>query len=430
LIVEQVSGEPWAEYIENHILEPLGMFHTTMRQPLPEHLAHYMSAGYTFERGKFKREIFEFVPAAPAGSASASASDMLRLVQMFLNEGEENGARILSPELAREMREILFRPVKDNNGLMHGFYETTSHGQFMIGHGGDTLWFHSELILMPDANVGWFISTNTATGPQVRAAFHKGFLDRYFPAPGAQAGGSESAGFDKTDLARLTGTYGALRYAHDDLTKLIRLAGGIEIARSAEDELMLVAGSDVTYFEEIAPLTFKAVDGEGRISFEMGEDGIATHLYLSAAPVVAFERLSGDASLTLHRLILTVSGLVFAWILVVWTIQQFTRRWVLPAGVARFRIAAFAMAVSVVAFVMGLLMVVGGPNDVVFGFGPEAGFVFLIPYVTMTLSVFTLLLYLPVIREQSIGFVSRVGYGLVAVTGIAFTWFLTYWQLL
>jgi len=38
-IVQRVSGEPFDDYIEHHILGPLGMQHSTFRQPLPDNLS-------------------------------------------------------------------------------------------------------------------------------------------------------------------------------------------------------------------------------------------------------------------------------------------------------------------------------------------------------------------------------------------------------
>ncbi len=45
-IVQRVSGEPYARYIENHILRPLGMAHSTFDQPLPERFKGQAALGY------------------------------------------------------------------------------------------------------------------------------------------------------------------------------------------------------------------------------------------------------------------------------------------------------------------------------------------------------------------------------------------------
>ena len=46
-----------------------------------------MSKGYKFEKGEFKEQPFEYVPAAPAGSMGASAGDMARFMIAHLQNG-------------------------------------------------------------------------------------------------------------------------------------------------------------------------------------------------------------------------------------------------------------------------------------------------------------------------------------------------------
>ncbi|MFY9558018.1 MAG: serine hydrolase domain-containing protein [Blastocatellia bacterium] len=45
-IVERVSGQPFEEYVDEHIFRPLGMQHSTYVQPLPDSLKPLMSNGY------------------------------------------------------------------------------------------------------------------------------------------------------------------------------------------------------------------------------------------------------------------------------------------------------------------------------------------------------------------------------------------------
>ena len=64
-----------------------------------------------------------------------------------------------------------------------GFYEESRNGHRIIGHGGDTNWFHSDLHLIPDANVGFFVSYNSGGNGKGsgRTLLWEQFLDRYFP---------------------------------------------------------------------------------------------------------------------------------------------------------------------------------------------------------------------------------------------------------
>ena len=60
-IVERISGMPFSEYIEKYIFSPLGMAHSSFRQPLPANLAPGMSNGYNYYQGQYLKAGFEYV---------------------------------------------------------------------------------------------------------------------------------------------------------------------------------------------------------------------------------------------------------------------------------------------------------------------------------------------------------------------------------
>ncbi len=66
-VVQRVSGMPLDDYIEKHVLTPLGMTQTTTRQPLPSRLQADMSDGYAWAGGSYKSQKFEIVEPMPAG---------------------------------------------------------------------------------------------------------------------------------------------------------------------------------------------------------------------------------------------------------------------------------------------------------------------------------------------------------------------------
>ena len=67
-----------------------------------------------------------------------------------------------------------------------GFYEMNRNGLRIIGHGGDILFFHSDLFLIPERKVGLFVSMNSggngAASFWIRDHLAHAFVDRYFPA--------------------------------------------------------------------------------------------------------------------------------------------------------------------------------------------------------------------------------------------------------
>jgi len=189
-IVERSSGEPFEKYIAAHILAPVRMEHSTFAQPLPPSLEATMSQGYLAATQGAKN--FEFVQAAPAGALSTTGVDMTRFMLAFLADGTLDGATILKPETVRTMEAHQFELHPALRALGFILMEYSSTGQRIVGHAGDTIYFHSDMIMMPEARVGLFISYNSAgsrfgggRGEVIRA-----FLNRYFPDPAAALPGS------------------------------------------------------------------------------------------------------------------------------------------------------------------------------------------------------------------------------------------------
>src|SRR5215218_7343391 len=71
-IVARVSGEPYDQYVQEHILNPLGMVHTTAQSPMPPDMRTHSSVGYTYEVGAFQ----VFPTASDMGQPALEYSDM------------------------------------------------------------------------------------------------------------------------------------------------------------------------------------------------------------------------------------------------------------------------------------------------------------------------------------------------------------------
>src|SRR5215204_4549329 len=118
-IVARVSGEPYDRYVQEHILNPLGMAHTTAQSPTPPDIRAQASEGYTYEDGAFKAfpDYSDMgQPAmAPAGGIQSSATDMARFMIAQLQDGRHGdadaaGGRILDESTLRQMHSTLYTP--------------------------------------------------------------------------------------------------------------------------------------------------------------------------------------------------------------------------------------------------------------------------------------------------------------------------------
>ena len=203
-IVERVSGQNFNDYVEEHIFKPLDMNNSTFHQPLPDALKTSMSNGYMLGSGDPKP--FELIQGAPAGSLSASATDMTHFMIMHLQNGRYGNVQVLKPETAMQMHARQEGWPKAMNAMCLGFYEQSQNGYRIIGHEGNTVLFHSNLFLILDANTGLFISYNSAGQSTLdpRGILFDKFMDRYFPETSSQEPEQPTAAHD---VQSVIGTY-------------------------------------------------------------------------------------------------------------------------------------------------------------------------------------------------------------------------------
>ena len=304
-LVERVTGLSWEKYVERNILTTLGMEFATVAQPLPDHLASHMSTGYSNTQYGFEAEEFETIEGqAPAGAASASAEAMARFMIALLQRGELDGARILQPETVEQM--FTRRHGHDDrvNGFGLGFYEKSAHGVRIVGHGGDTEWFHSDLFLMPEENVGVFVSYNTASGGQLSGGFLYRFLEHYYPVENRPM----PVGLSEAELAEYAGPYRTSRSSYTTIEKFLGLMVWPAIGVHGGDGLTLWGSK----YLPIGADEFILKDGDIRIVFDRDAEGAVTHAYVSGMPMTTFERLGALSSPSLHRTLLIVALIAFA----------------------------------------------------------------------------------------------------------------------
>ncbi|MBS0393360.1 MAG: beta-lactamase family protein [Proteobacteria bacterium] len=266
-IVERVSGEPFEKYIENHIYKPLGMDNSTFEQPLPARLEAQMSKGYA-DASK-PAEPFEYVSMPPAGSMSGTGDDMAKFMIAHLEEGRLGDARILKPETAHLMHDTRTAIMAPLNGIELGFYDQDINGHRVIAHGGDTQFFHSNLLLFLNDHVGLYISMNSmgVPGASVRQMLFEQFADRYFPATPHDGRVDDKTAAEH--LAMAAGHYVSMRGSFDNFLAVAGLFGQLKVIPNADGTLsipMLMGPAGVPKkYREIAPFVWREVGGHDRV---------------------------------------------------------------------------------------------------------------------------------------------------------------------
>jgi CubicO group peptidase (beta-lactamase class C family) len=277
-IVARVSGEPYDQYIQEHILNPLGMVHTTAYSPMPPDIRAHTSVGYTYEDGAF--QVFPHYlgqPAlVPAGEVHASATDIARFMIAHLQDGRYSAsniaeARILKETTAQQMHSTLYTPDPRILGTAYGFFDFSDDGQRTIGHSGESAPFYTLLLLLPDQDLGVFVAYNSEGGSDLilqHLGFQRAFFDHYYPTPAVKpiqppADFAQRAG-------RFDGTYrtmGSALGSYTTFEKVGVLFGAVEISDSGDGTLLFSTPWFERRFVEVEPLYFRQVDGPFHILF-------------------------------------------------------------------------------------------------------------------------------------------------------------------
>ena len=282
-IVQRVSAEPFDEYIERHILRPLGMARSTFRQPLPQAWEPDMAQGYELASGPTLYQ--KLIGPAPAGSLTATGADMGRFMIAHL-QAQSTGGGLMQPQTAQLMYRTVRQVLPPLDGIALGFLHSTRNGQRIIWHGGDLPGFHSDMNLFLDQGVGLYISYNSDgkgdASLNIRMALLKQFMDRYFPQPLPDEATAPTALAHARELAA-AGPYEASRRSDSNFFALAGLLGQLDIEVGADATISLpeFAGFDgqPKRWREVGEYLWREVGGRQRLSARI-ENGTVQFLSL------------------------------------------------------------------------------------------------------------------------------------------------------
>jgi len=443
-IVARVSGQAYDQYIQEHILDPLGMVHTTAAQsPRPADISAHESVGYTYVDGAFQvfPDYLGQLAIVPGGGMQASATDMARFMIAHLQDGRYSDAnipeaRILKETTAQQMRSTLYTPDPRLLGTAYGFFDFSDNGQRTIGHSGDAPPMNSLLLLLPDQNLGVFVVYNSEGGGELtnqHLGFQRAFFDHYYPAPAADpiqppADFAERAG-------RFVGSYRLTRGSYTTLEKVTGLMGAaVEISDSGDGALLFTTPWGEWRFVEVGPLYFRQADGQFAMVFREDDRGRITHMFANVTPMFAFEKLNWYETPSFNMALLLGCVLIFLSMIPVGLIGLIRNRRLSGDRKPAPRGARVAHWIILGICVLNLLFVVGtvqwGNPAPLFGVSLIYKIVLGLGVLAAVLTVGALVYTVLVWKNSYWGIAARVYYSLVTVAAVAFVWFLNYWNLL
>lgn len=304
-IVARVSGQDYETYVEQNILKPLGMTHTTFReqyapreglpQPMPAELAAHMAQNIESVQGAWQTVPHEhIVSMAPAGSAVSTAADMARYMLALLDSQQLETAGVLKAATFAQLREPSLQSAPGMPAIHHGFFNSPLGigerlGFDNLSHAGATLHFRSFLVVTGDlgeqGNIGIFVTANSGPGERLIIALPEQILAKYFrPWPQAEPEMEKDAAKRSQEYA---GQYRATRRSYTQFEKIISV-GAVPIVATQDGALTIRLGGPELRLVEAGKDLFRQVNGDVTIAFLRDERGVVESV---VTPSGEFERV-------------------------------------------------------------------------------------------------------------------------------------------
>lgn len=152
-VLESQSGQPFAQYLRQAVLLPMGLRHSGFApSPLIEQkLAHAVMWGY--DGREFAAPTFE-MGMAPAGSMYASVLDLAQFMKVLFRGGAGERGQVLQAATIDSMLTPQFAAEGESSGFGIGFSLGELDGHFLAGHGGAIYGFATSLLLLPQEKLG------------------------------------------------------------------------------------------------------------------------------------------------------------------------------------------------------------------------------------------------------------------------------------
>lgn len=360
-LVEVASGEPFAQYVQDHILTPLGMIGTTFAQPHPPALQAHMAVGYRPGGAGQIAENGQYGAWSPTGAGTvATATDMGRFMIAQLADDPRLGAGV-----AQSLRQQHFTMDPRVPGMGWILQEQPRDGQPLLFKDGDVPGFHANLAMLPKQGLGIYVvyngdGTNGVANWDGKDLIDQ-IVDRYVPntspAPRTVSG---------VDTSGLAGNYRVDRTSHTAMTKVVGLVSAVTVAANPDGSLTTSGlslnpnTSDQRWYPIGAGL-FQEQGGQARIAFDGRGD-----LFTTDDPTVAYTKLAWYSSPALHRVVLGfavgVLALAFLWFPVLALVRRLRHREVHPRWARVARAVAWLTGGLAIAFTVGFVAIAADLN--------------------------------------------------------------------
>jgi hypothetical protein len=379
---------------------------------------------------------------SPGAAMATTAVDMSKFMIAHLQDGRYEDARILRESTVQEMHSLQFSKHPEAYGWTYGFIDSVVNGERIIGHTGSIGVFRSVLFLLPERDIGFFVSFSGA-GVDLHELMSR-FVDHYYPAPPDSTDPQPATDFT-ADTERFTGSYRGTRINETGWEKWLMLVWRVSVT-SIPDGMLQTVGADhggppfghVSLWAATEdPLVFSHIDGNDTLVFQEDRDGNVAGFVVASWPLEEYFKLAWYETSTFSLLWLLVCLIFFLVNVLFWPLRYLVNRLrhkdvdgdSVPLTTRIAIWVAWGVSALGLFFAIAFLITSVGPH-IAFGIPPATKPLLLIPIIMSVLIVAMVILTVVIWMRREWSLAWRIYYSLVTIASIAFIWWLNSWNLL
>ena len=407
LIVEEVSGKAYDDFVQIELLSPLQMVNSTF----DVRKATNFAKSYQKESEQWKTVPFDYIQTKPSSMLISTVEDMGRFINFHLQASSKNEGSLISNASFSEMHRQQFTHHPQLPGVAVGFFEAHQNGLRLLRHGGTATNYGSFLCLIPEKRIGIFITHNGGDESLSKRTVQQ-FINRFFPGTHSEPTWNKNT---TMELSEINGEYIMNRFSQSTIEKLNLLFTYKVKIEATGDSSISLWGQE---FKEIAPLLFENTNENWKIGFGKDRKGEIAWFYNEN---FAYKKLKWFESEKFSMFAVTTIMLLFLFSLIRYVV-------LLVKKVSVSHSTAIFNLLGALSIVFIFLAIYTGRNELQYHIPMHFYAIFCLPLFTVALGVFTIIRDFQKRQEMTIG--GKVNYLLHLVVFFSFTWFMWLWNLI
>jgi len=270
-VVSRAAGEPYAQYVERHVLAPLGM---TATRVLPPRDFAPLAVGYGRRVTGKPRRVEPYTDMSGMGAAGNFAStveDLAKFVSLQFRDGAAGGRQILKGSTLREMQRVQWLQSDWKSGWGLGWGIRRFGDQVRILHGGAVPGHRTQISVAPAEKFAVIVLTNAEDGRP--ALYGNQAYTIVGPAVAKAASPATTAAKSDGSWSKYAGAY----VWEDDVNLVMVLDGQLTLVDPSDDS----PWENRVKLEPVSPGVFRMKGGSQSgelVRFETDSAGVVNRL--------------------------------------------------------------------------------------------------------------------------------------------------------